>query len=167
MDDSPRILIAGVGNVLLTDDGIGVHAARQLQQEDLTGVEVVEIGTAILHGLHFLEGADRVLIIDAARGGQAPGTIYRFDAGEPTSPNQLLSVHAVGLQEAIRLLPPEVPPPAITVLGVEPESLDCGMNLSPRLQQVLPRVVFLAQETVAAWRLEASEELASFAGTLR
>jgi hydrogenase maturation protease len=114
-------------------------------------VTMVEIGTAILHGLSFLESAARVLVIDAARGGQPPGTIYLFDAGEAGAPHPGSSLHALGLREAARLLlrPGSCPP--ITVLGVEPASLDYGLELSGPVRAALPRVVALARQTVAGW----------------
>jgi len=151
--DLPRgcILIAGVGNELLTDDGIGVHAVRALEKEPLPGVILVEIGTAVLHGLHFLESADRVLVIDAVRGGRPPGTIYRFAAAENGACQTLASIHAMGLCEAARLLLRK-PVPPITIIGVEPESLEFGMRLSGAVQVALPRVVSLARGTVLRWR---------------
>jgi hydrogenase maturation protease len=151
-DAAQHILVVGVGNELLTDDGVGVHAVRQLQRESLPGVTVVEIGTAILHGLSFVEEADRVLVIDAARGGQPPGTIYRFEAREGVRDGGINSIHALGLHEAARLLLAGGRVPPVTVLGVEPESLGYGMALSGPVQAALPRVVSLVRETIAQWR---------------
>lgn len=147
------ILVAGVGNVLLTDDGVGVHAAWELQKNPIAGVAVVDIGTAVLHGLRFLEEADRVLMIDAAKGGQAPGTLYLFEGGEDAGRPSLLSVHAMGLREAMSWLPAGSRRPAVTVLGIEPASLDYGLELSPAVRAALPRVVALAHEIVVAWKL--------------
>ena len=79
----PRILIAGLGNCLLRDDGIGVHAIRSLQQNPPPGVVVAEVGTAVLDALHLLEWAEKILAIDAMQAGGNPGTLYAFgvDAG--------------------------------------------------------------------------------------
>jgi hydrogenase maturation protease len=150
-----RILIAGVGNELLSDDGVGVHAIRELRQDPIPGVSLVEIGTAILHGLGFLESADRVLVIDAARGGQPPGSIYLQDAAAGANGSPVHSIHALGLREAAAFLLAGKTP-AITVLGVEPESLGYSLDLSASVRAILPRVVALARETVSAWRREAS-----------
>jgi hydrogenase maturation protease len=150
-----RFLIAGVGNVLLSDDGVGVHAVRELMKEPIPGVVLADIGTAVLHGLSFLETAGRVLVVDAAQGGQAPGTIYLFDADAAPVPGPFASMHAMGLLEAMRLLPPGLPRPAVTVLGVEPASLAYGLELSAPVQAALPRVVALARETVAGWSQDA------------
>jgi hydrogenase maturation protease len=151
----PRyILVAGVGNLLLSDDGIGIHAVMELQKEPIPGVEMVDIGTAILHGLPFLERAERVLIIDAASGGKPPGTIYLFEATNHTESKSITSLHSMGLREAARFLITGRPVPPITVIGVEPETLDYGLVLSPAVQAALPRVVALTRETVARWQQE-------------
>jgi hydrogenase maturation protease len=152
MSHSPRILIAGLGNELLSDDGVGVHAVRELEHYPIPGVTMADIGTAVLHGLHFLEQADRVLVIDAAKGGQPPGTVYLFDAAENMEAASLASIHAMGLREAARFLMTGRPAPRITVLGVEPESLAYGMSLSAPVQAALPRVISLARETIARWQ---------------
>jgi hydrogenase maturation protease len=152
MSRSPRILIAGLGNELLSDDGGGIHAARELEQPPLPGVTVADIGTAILHGLQFLEAADLALVIDAAKGGQPPGTIYLFDTVENAQAEAVSSIHAMSLREAARLLMAGKPIPRITVLGVEPESLTYGMTLSAPVRAALPRVISLARETIARWQ---------------
>jgi hydrogenase maturation protease len=152
MSNAGQILIAGVGNELLSDDGIGVHAVRKLQEQPIPGVVMAEIGTAILHGLHFLELAERVLVIDAAKGGQVPGTIYLFDAAQGAELKVPASIHAMGLREAAGFLLGNKPAPPITVLGVEPETLEYGMNLSGPVEAALPRVLALARETVATWQ---------------
>jgi hydrogenase maturation protease len=151
MPHSPRILIAGLGNELLSDDGVGVHALRELQKQPVPGVTMVDLGTAILHGLPFLEAADRVLVIDAAKGGRPPGTVYLYEATEDTGTEPMTSIHAMGLREAARFLMAGQLAPPITVLGVEPESLGYGMSLSGPVRAALPSVVCLARETVARW----------------
>ncbi len=162
MSGTGRILVVGVGNELLSDDGVGVHAARELQREPMPGVTVVEIGTAILHGLPFIEEADRVLVIDAAKGGQPPGTMYLFEPRESAWGGTAKSIHALGLWEAARLLLVGKAPP-ITVLGVEPASFQLGLTLSAPVHAALPRLVSLARETIAQWR---GAEEAERVGTL-
>jgi hydrogenase maturation protease len=152
MSGTGRSLVVGVGNELLSDDGVGVHAARELQREPMPGVTVVEIGTAILHGLPFIEEADRVLVIDAAKGGRPPGTMYLFEPRESAWGGTAKSIHALGLWEAARLLLVGQAPPPIMVLGVEPASFQPGLTLSAPVHDALPRVVSLARETIAQWR---------------
>ena len=152
MPHTPRILIAGLGNELLSDDGLGIHAIRELQKHPVAGVTMVDIGTAILHGLPFLEAADQVLVIDAAKGGRPPGTVYLFEAAENAGTGPMTSIHSMGLREAARFLMAGKLVPPITVLGVEPESLGYGMSLSAPVLAALPGVVSLARETVARWQ---------------
>jgi hydrogenase maturation protease len=146
-----RFLVAGLGNLLLTDDGVGIHAIHELERDPVPGVTIAEIGTAILHGLPFVEAARRVLVIDAARGGRPPGTIYVFDSSDPASPGPMHSLHSMGLREALRVLSPGCEPPAITVIGVEPASLEYGMTLSPPVRAALPQVVALARHAILEW----------------
>lgn len=147
-----QILIAGVGNELLSDDGIGVQAIRALQKEPVAGATAVEVGTAVLHALSFMESAGRVLVIDAALGGAAPGTVYVFEQPEASRAQAASSLHALSLRQAAQILYPDRPLPPITVIGVEPSSLEYGMGLSKPVRDALPRVLSLAREIIARWK---------------
>jgi hydrogenase maturation protease len=151
MPDVRPILIAGVGNELLSDDGVGVHAVRALQQAPIPGTRAVAIGTAVLDGLSFLEDADRVLLIDAARGGQPPGTVYRFPAPGTATREPAGSLHAMNLIDAARVLLPGRTVPPLCVIGVEPATLGYGLTLSEPVRTALPEVLRAVRETVADW----------------
>lgn len=155
MPNPNPIIVAGVGNLLLTDDGIGVHAIRELQRNPISGVCYLEIGTAILHGLPFLESAWRLLIIDAVMGGQPPGTLYLFESDKPREEEAIVSLHALSLCSAFRVLYPGQKPPFVTILGVQPDSLELGMELSPSLRDALPKVTAIAGKIANAWLDEA------------
>jgi hydrogenase maturation protease len=144
------ILIAGVGNELLSDDGVGVHAIRELQREGIAGIAMLEVGTAILHALETVGAASRVLVIDAARGNCAPGTIYRYDLSE-SAPGGVASLHSLGLRDGLRLLGTGSSIPRFTVLGVEPLSFDYGLELSVPVRAAMPKLLSLARQTVAEW----------------
>jgi Ni,Fe-hydrogenase maturation factor len=77
-----------------------------------------------------------------------------FDATENSESKSMISIHSMGLREAARFLGAGHPVPPITVIGVEPQSLDYGMELSPLAQAAMERVVLLARETVAGWMRE-------------
>jgi hydrogenase maturation protease len=154
------LLIAGIGNVLMGDDGVGVHALAALQQEPIPGVTLLDLGTAILHGLSFVETAERVLLIDAVHGGQPPGTIYNFEAGEAGCLPPNSSIHALGLREAMRFLSRRSPPP-MSIIGVEPQVITYSLELSAPVQAALPQVVALARSTVARWLRERATSSAS------
>ena len=118
----PRILIAGLGNYLLQDDGVGVHAVRALQQTPLPGVIVAEVGTAVLGALHLLEWAEKILAIDAMQAGGTPGTIYGFGVEDAAGPGMQASLHELNLLAALRFLPCQAKP-EILIVGNRAPSL--------------------------------------------
>jgi len=159
-NDSIRLLIAGLGNSLLADDGVGVHAVRELRRDPPPGASVVEVGTAVLDALHLFEAADTVLALDAVRAGEAPGTIYEVhpDAGAGAGPSTSLhgpgdpasapstSLHELDLRGVLGMLPADRRPDLI-ILGVEPERIDYGLELSPTVRAVLHEFVETVRRT--------------------
>ena len=152
-------VIMGVGNLLMSDDGVGIHAVRELSRQPIPGVEIVDAGTDYLSALPYIEKARRVLILDAVRGGGRPGTIHRLSEQDVLPRPFGGSAHATSIMEARRLLSPGAAWPDITVLGVEPAVLDYGMELSPPVADALPGLVALARQTLLERReLQAIEE---------
>jgi hydrogenase maturation protease len=149
-----KIVILGIGNLLMSDDGIGVHAAQALAQNPPPGAEVVDAGTDVLSALPFLEDASHALLIDAVRAGGSPGTLYCFSESDMSARIGTPTAHAVSLLASRHLLPPGARWPEITILGVEPALLEYGMTLSPAVAAVLPQVVQRCREIVAAWNNE-------------
>ena len=135
----PKIAIIGLGNILLTDDGIGVHAINELKKIAPKEVVICDIGTAVMDSLELLKNVDFVIAIDAAQGGSEPGTIYCFDAKD-AHVEKSFSVHDLGLLAALHYLPAQLRP-QIMILGVEHGEIDYGMELSNKVQAMLPKVV--------------------------
>jgi hydrogenase maturation protease len=147
-----RLLVLGIGNILMSDDGVGVQAVHELRQRPRSGVLITEVGTAILDALSLLGWADRALVIDAFRAGGVPGSIYWAQPGDFYREPTRLALHEVELLGALELLPPGHARPELFLLGVEPERLDLGLGLSPKVEAALPHVVRIVRETVAEWR---------------
>jgi hydrogenase maturation protease len=147
----PRILIAGLGNSLLQDDGVGVHAIRALQQTSLPGVIMAEVGTAVLGALHLLEWAEKILAIDAMQAGGKPGTIYGFAIDDVAGPGMQASLHELNLLAALRFLPRQAKP-EILIVGVEPQTIDYGLDLSPAVAAALPELTREVRKIVSGWR---------------
>ena len=145
-------VILGVGNWLRSDDGVGIHAARELLRNPPADTRVVEVGTDFLSALPHLESARRALILDAVHGPGAPGTLYRLPAADVELRPETGSAHATSVFEARRFLPPNAPWPEIHVLGVEPLVLDYGLALSQPVADALPRLVARAREIISEWR---------------
>ena len=150
-DRKPRILVAGLGNLLLQDDGVGVHAVRELKKASLRGVIIADVGCAVLDALHLLQWAEKILAIDAMQAGGKPGTVYTFGTQDVEDAGVKASLHELNLLAALRFLPPGAKP-EIVILGVEPENIDYGLDLSPRVAAALPVVTGAVREIVARWR---------------
>jgi hydrogenase maturation protease len=146
-----KIVILGVGNILLSDEGVGVHVANELMKLDLPpGVTVVEGGTDGFRLIDIIAEADRLIVIDAVKGGAVPGSIYRFNIDEVKDcpPGFKTSVHQIGILEVINLSSLIGKTPNTTVIGVEPKSLGMGMELSPEIKAKIPRIIELIKEEV-------------------
>jgi hydrogenase maturation protease len=153
-----KTVILGVGNWLMSDDGVGVHVAQALALDPPPGVEVVDAGTDVLSALPFLEQADRVLIVDAAQAGGSPGAVRELVEGDLVAPRGrgATTLHAVNLLASRHLMAPGAVWPEVLILGVEPAVLDYGLALSPAVAAALPQVERRCREIVAAWQTQDS-----------
>ena len=151
-----NLLILGVGNLLRSDDGVGVHAAQALALHPPAEVCVVDAGTDFLSALPFLERAGRVLILDSVQGRGAPGSIYQLGQADVVPRPDGSPAHTTSVLEARRLLAPTAVWPEITILGVEPFLLGYGMTLSLPVAEALPRLVAMARELISSWQNNSS-----------
>ena len=133
-----RRLVLGLGNILLGDEGVGVHASQALKEEGLSGnVEVLSVGTALLDALPSLEKADHVIIVDAMKASHAPGTIYRVPLEECDFKRPIASLHGFDIGRVLALSGSKKIPKAV-VIGIEPALIDWSLDLSPPVQRALP-----------------------------
>jgi hydrogenase maturation protease len=135
-----------VGNLLLSDEGVGVHVANRLMGIDLPeGVEVIEGGTDGFGLMNLVIEADHLIVVDAVKGGCEPGSIYRFELDDcPCFPDRFkTSAHEISILEVIHLSGLVGSAPRTTVIGVEPKSLDVSMELSPEIEARIPEVIEL------------------------
>lgn len=130
----PRILILGIGNTIMSDDGVGAKVVQELQREYRfpTEVDVVDGGTLGLSLLPLLEGRSHVIVIDAVETGKQPGFCVRLVGEElPSALETKLSPHQMGLKDllaAAQLL--GHPLPELVLIGVQPKSLAVGAELT-------------------------------------
>jgi hydrogenase maturation protease len=147
---SAKIVVLGLGNALLKDEGIGVHVIHALQHNPIPeGVEIVDGGTSP-DIIHLIEDAHKLIVVDAARGGGEPGTIYRLALDDITTQGELtLSTHDISLFYSLRLMESLGNSPKETVIiGVEPKEIDLGLELSPQLEQKVPSVIKVVLEEI-------------------
>lgn len=143
-------LVLGLGNQLLGDEGVGVHAAEELLRGPLpSGVVVLDVGTAVLDALPAMEAAERIVVVDAVRADRAPGTVYRVPFDEMRRPQVIGSVHGFDLSRALALSG-RTDEPEVVVIGVEPETIDWSLELSPPVQEAMPAVLEAIRAEVGA-----------------
>lgn len=140
-----RIVVLGVGNTLLSDEGVGVHAVTRLVElYDLPEtVEVIDGGTSGMDCLDQVSGADHLLIADCMRSKQEPGTITRLTGEQiPAFFKTRISPHQVGLSDMLAALNfHDMMPKNIVLYGVEPESMALGMEPTATVAAQLPELV--------------------------
>jgi hydrogenase maturation protease len=152
-----KVLVLGVGNSLLTDDGVGVHAVARLRLESPMppDVTILDAGTLSFSLLPALEQSDALIAIDAARGGGEPGEVQvrEGDEVERFLQRNGRSVHEVGLSDLLDMarLSGQLPGRRV-LIGVEPQVIDWGLELSAPVAAALPRCVDLAVEFIGRWQ---------------
>lgn len=141
-----NVLIVGIGNLLLSDEGVGVHAVRHLALRPLPeGVEALDGGTSGADLVDHVAGRDKVVVIDAAAGDGPPGTVYRCEARDLIEEGGSLSLHEFGLADSLHMAEKlGCAPKRVIVLGVQPATLEPGLELSPEVAAVLPGILKLA-----------------------
>jgi len=143
------VVVIGLGNILLSDEGVGVHIVRQLSNQSAEGetsplggqdkfpnTDFIEAGAAGMNLLHLIANRKKAVIIDCAKMGEKPGTIRRFTAEEVVSVKHLthFSLHEVDILQVLNLSKQLGECPAeVVFFGIEPESLGPGQKLSNTL----------------------------------
>lgn len=149
-----RVVVLGVGNILLTDEGVGVRAVEKLQREFVlpAEVEAIDGGTSGMELIEDLAHASHLIIVDAVRTGRPAASIVRIAGAEvPVLFRTRMSPHQVGLPEVLAALQLTGETPGSTVvIGVEPVSLEPGIELSAPVAAQLAAVVARVTEELHA-----------------
>jgi len=147
-----QIFVVGVGNILLKDEGIGVHVIREMEKLDLPkNVRVIDGGTAGFDLGYLIEGADRLILIDAIDAGCEPGVIFKFrpDDIKAKPKRYFTSAHEVGLLEALEMAKCMGKCPQTVIFGIQPKEIDLGMELSTELKAKIPEIIRLILEEIS------------------
>ncbi len=153
-----NIAIFGIGNILLSDDGIGVHVINRLLDEyDFPeNVEFIDGGTKGLDLLPLFENRDKVLILDAANFKKEPGTIDTIVGDKiPAFLSMKLSVHHIGVPDllfAAKLM--EIMPAEIRLIGIQPESMETSIELSEVLKNKMDEFLSTILNQLKDWGVE-------------
>jgi hydrogenase maturation protease len=147
-------LVIGCGNLLGADDGVGLTALERLRDWDLPpDVELADGGTWGLNLLPLIEGAKRVLLMDAVKTGADPGSLTTLERDQiPRFLSTKVSPHQIDLREVLALaefrgtLPQET-----VVIGIEPERIEMSADLSPAVAERVDDLVLAAVERLRTW----------------
>jgi len=154
-----NIAVFGIGNILLSDDGVGVHAVNKLSSEyQFPGnVELIDGGTKGLDLLPLFENRERVLIIDAANFKKEPGTIDSVEGDRiPSFLSSKLSVHQIGLPDmlfAAKLM--DIMPSGICLIGIQPLSMETSAEMSDLIRSKMGSLISRVLEKLKEWGVEA------------
>ncbi len=138
-----KTLIVGMGNLICRDEGIGVHVIEKMREVKLPGhVELLDIGTSTMDLISYLEGVEKLIVIDAMKAGGTPGTIYRCKPEDllPTEEGPI-SLHEIGLLETLDMARKKELEIDTVVIGVEPKVIDWGMELSEEVKSKIPGII--------------------------
>lgn len=150
-----RGVVLGLGNLLLSDEGFGVHAMLVLREQigDQTDIIFVDGGVLGLDLLPLVEDTTHLLILDALDAGLQPGSVVELTGDQIPAFSQIkLSEHQLGFQEVIGLARFRGNlPPVMHLIGVQPGDTRLGLDMSRAVTQAVPHVVERAQEVLASW----------------
>lgn len=146
-------VVIGFGNLLLKDEGVGIHIIQALDglSRECGGELKIIDGATCPDVLYLLpEGVDKLIIVDAVQGGGKPGYIYRFTPDDLTFSEKIpTSAHQLGLAEGLRGLKLlGLAPKEIIIIGVEPKVVDWGLDVSSELKEILPHLVNLVKKEI-------------------
>jgi hydrogenase maturation protease len=153
-----RKVVLGIGNILNSDEGLGVHALKQLQEEvanQTPDVEYLDGGVLGLNLLLVVEECSHLLVLDAIDARQTPGTVIELRREDiPLYTNVKMSQHQVTFQEVLGLANMrDKLPPQLHMVGIQPASLAIGTTMSDTVATAIPTMIARAVAVLEAWNL--------------
>jgi hydrogenase maturation protease len=148
---SPRITVLGVGNLLLKDEGVGVHLVQKLTDAvDDANVKIVDAGTYPDFPFLVDDSTDKLIIVDAVKAGNKPGTIYRFNLDDIDLDSTLpISLHEMGVLDSLKTMALfDRSPKSTVIIGIEPKTIDFGLELSLEIEGKLPKIISLVLKEI-------------------
>ncbi|MDO5043699.1 MAG: HyaD/HybD family hydrogenase maturation endopeptidase [Coriobacteriia bacterium] len=156
LQPTPEIFVLGVGNILLGDEGLGVHAVRYLLEHFIfePEIEIIDGGTMGMELIGYIKGAQKLLLIDAISSREKPGTILHFEHEDAIKNfNKDISAHEIGIQDIlfINSLSNDKPINEVNVIGMPPESLEPSLDLSKTLEEQFPAMIDEIIAQLSTW----------------
>ena len=145
-----KITVLGIGNLLLKDEGVGIHAIQALEKESLPkNVELVDGAVVGFDLLPIIESCDKLIIIDAIKTSDASGTIYEFDPRQiDIKKDAHISLHDMDFFEVPEFAKRYKRLPLTRMIAVVPKEIEMGMELTVELKEKIPKIVALIKEEI-------------------
>ena len=150
-ENKEKVLVLGVGNILLQDEGFGVHTVKEMANQNWSeNIEFIDGGTAGMELIYLFEGVTRLIVVDSIDAKTEPGSIFKFKPDEIGNLPQGLgaSFHDIGLLEVLHVARTLDCLPETIIFGVQPKTIDWGMDLTPELQAKIPQVIDLVTQEI-------------------
>jgi hydrogenase maturation protease len=148
-----KLLVLGVGNILMMDEGVGVHAIHEFWKKkedfDETLVDFIDGGTFTQDIFFLFEEYEQVLVLDIVRAGHTPGTIYSLDEEDLVqNKKQMLSLHDIDLLDSLDMARMRGHRPKLKVVGIEPDKINWGTEMTPVLAKAFPSFIKVAEKHI-------------------
>lgn len=136
-------VIIGIGNILLQDDGVGVHVIKQLENDkSLSTIKLVDGGTSTLDMLGYFLDYKKVVVIDCLRAGLKPGTIYKIKPEDIKSyKKENLSIHDVQILDVVEMANMMGKYPEVVIFGIEPEKIAVNLEMTAMIVSKIPEII--------------------------
>jgi hydrogenase maturation protease len=139
------VLILGIGNILQSDDGLGVHIVNEIAASGVSlpdHVEIIDGGTAGMDLIPLMQGKDRIIIVDALGADDAPGSVYRLSPEQCNCGSARLSLHEVGIMQVLRTLRLLGEDPVVEIIGIVPRDVTTlAIDISEPVRRAIPIAV--------------------------
>jgi len=148
-----KLLVLGVGNILMMDEGAGVHAVHEFWKEkqnyDETKIDFIDGGTFTQDIFYLFETYQQILVLDIVRAGNEPGTIYSLDEDDLVkNEKQVLSLHDTDLLDSLDMAQMRGHRPKLKIVGIEPGRIDWGTQMTPALVKAFPAFMEIARKHI-------------------
>jgi hydrogenase maturation protease len=139
----PAVLVLGIGNIILGDEGVGVHVVEQMRNTPLPDdVELVDGGTSGAGLVDEIAGRRKLIVVDAMKADVAPGTVYRLGMDDLLREADRLSLHEFGLTDTLMMAKHlGCAPEEVVIFGVQPKEIRVGLDLSPEVASIVPDLI--------------------------
>lgn len=156
----PKTLVLGIGNLVMSDDGVGVKVAQRIQREFRFPeyVQIIDGGTLGLDLLPMLEQIENLIVVDAVETGQEPGTCIRLTGEElPIALETKVSPHQMGLKDllAVARLMGHFPRQMV-LIGVQPGSIEMDTELTPEIEVKVDILIDNVLKELKTWGISAT-----------